>query len=155
MTLSILITWLNLKGARISSKAQSVATALLFACGVFFVVVSSLKGAPANFRPLWVSISGTASVLMMVPFMMVGFDVIPQSAEEASISRGMVGRMLVISVVAATVWYLAIVMGLGYAIPPEARDASRLAVCRAVEILLVALLGPTTRSWWGLRNPDS
>lgn len=133
--LSVGITYLNLRGTKLSVVAQAIGTAVLLGSGILFLTISFGKGSPANMQPVWTSVSGTAAVLMMVPFMMVGFDVIPQSAEEANIPHRIVGGLLTLSVVAATAWYLGIVLGLGYAVPATVRNSSQLAVCTAVEVL--------------------
>ncbi len=134
--LSLSITYINVRGTKLSTAVQTAGTMILLAAGVFFLVVAFSKGSATNFEPLWVSPAGTMAVAMMVPFMMVGFDVIPQSAEEANVPYRKVGQLLVLSVVSAALWYLLIVFGLGYAVPAGQRDSSQLAVCSAIEILL-------------------
>lgn len=136
MLLSVVITLINVRGAKLSATAQSAGTALLLIAGAFFLAVSGLRGSPRNLEPRWVSVSGTASVLMMVPFMMVGFDVIPQSAEEARVPYRIIGQLLTLSVIAAAAWYIAIIFGLGYAIPAQQLESSQLAVFAAVDLLL-------------------
>jgi APA family basic amino acid/polyamine antiporter len=136
LVFTMLITYLNVRGTRLSVLVQSAATSLLLVAGILFVVVSALKGNTDNVSPVWVSTSGMASVLMMVPFMMVGFDVIPQSAEETRLPHRSIGRLLVVSVLAAAVWYVAITWGLAYAAPSSVRNSSQLAVSTAMGYML-------------------
>jgi amino acid transporter len=49
----------------------------------------------------------------MVPFMFVGFDVIPQAAEEIDLPFAEIGKVLMISVGMAIVWYSLIILGVG------------------------------------------
>ena len=42
---------------------------------------------------------------MMVPFLFVGFDVIPQAAEELRIPRRSIGALLLTAVALAALWY--------------------------------------------------
>ncbi len=134
--ISLGIVFLNCCGTRLSTRAQNIGTKLLLIAGLGFLLTSAAKGTASNLEPVWVSDAGTSAVLMMVPFMMVGFDVIPQSAEEAKVSPRTIGRLLVFSVVAASLWYILIALGLGSAIPATLRASSRLAVCVAMETML-------------------
>ncbi len=55
--------------------------------------------------------SGMMSVLVMIPFLFVGFDVIPQVAAEINAPKKIIGKILIISIVSAVVFYLLIVFG--------------------------------------------
>jgi APA family basic amino acid/polyamine antiporter len=134
--ISLGIVFLNCRGTRLSTHAQNLGTKLLLIAGLGFLLTSAFKGTVSNIEPVWVSGAGTSAVIMMVPFMMVGFDVIPQSAEEAKVSPKIIGILLVISVVAASLWYILISLGLGFAIPETLRNSSRLSVCVAMEAML-------------------
>ena len=50
-------------------------------------------------------------LLLVVPFLLVGFDVIPQAAEEIDLPHREIGLILVISVVIAVGWYAIVVVG--------------------------------------------
>lgn len=52
--------------------------------------------------------TGILTVLIMVPALLVGFDVLPQSAEEIDLPPRRIGRLLIVSLVMAVVWYGAI-----------------------------------------------
>ncbi len=134
--ISLGVVFLNCRGTRLSTRAQNIGTKLLLVAGLGFLLASAVKGTVSNLGSVWVSGAGTSAVLMMVPFMMVGFDVIPQSAEEAKVSPRTIGKLLVFSVVAASLWYILIALGLGLAIPTTLRASSRLAVCIAMETML-------------------
>jgi len=49
----------------------------------------------------------------MVPFMFVGFDIIPQAAEEIDLPFRDIGAALVISILMAIAWYSLIILGVG------------------------------------------
>jgi amino acid transporter len=68
---------------------------------------------------------------MMVPFMCVGFDVIPQSAEEVALPRREIGRMLILSVVLAVIWYAAVIVGVGVSLGPAELATAKLAAAEA------------------------
>ena len=50
----------------------------------------------------------------MTPFYFIGFDVIPQAAEEISVSLQKIGRILILSIVLAVLFYALIIFGVGY-----------------------------------------
>jgi APA family basic amino acid/polyamine antiporter len=70
-------------------------------------------------------------VLVMVPFLLVGFDVIPQAAEEIDLPQREIGIVLVISVVMAIAWYALIILGVTLSLDQEARMGSGLATADA------------------------
>src|SRR5690625_7155759 len=47
----------------------------------------------------------------MTRFMSVGFDVIPQAAEEINLPRKRIGQLLILSVLMDVAWYIAIIFG--------------------------------------------
>ena len=55
----------------------------------------------------------------MVPALLVGFDVLPQSAEEIDLPPKRIGRLLVVSLVVAVAWYGAIAWSVAVALTPE------------------------------------
>lgn len=134
--ISLGITYFNCYRTRLSRRARKTGTWLLLSAGLCFIITSLIKGDISNLTPVWISGAGTSSVLMMVPFMMMGFDVIPQSAEEAKVSPKGIGKLLMFCVVVALLWYILIAVGLGTAIPQTLRNSSRLAVCVAMEVML-------------------
>lgn len=82
----------NLSGGRIAGKLQ-VGMVLLLIGAVLLVLVGTLAGgvaSPVNLSPAFVQgkspFQCIFSILAMVPFLFVGFDTVPQSAEEFSFS---------------------------------------------------------------------
>ena len=59
-------------------------------------------------------VKGTLAVAVMTPFYFIGFDVIPQAAEEISVSLQKIGRILILSIVLAVLFYALIIFGVGY-----------------------------------------
>jgi basic amino acid/polyamine antiporter, APA family len=49
----------------------------------------------------------------MTPFLFVGFDVIPQSAEEINLPFRQLGILLIISVIMAATFYIVVIVGVG------------------------------------------
>ena len=79
--------------------------------------------------------TGILTVLIMVPALLVGFDVIPQSAEEINLPHSRIGVLLVVSVVMAVLWYVLIGLSVAVALPRETLVASDMATGDAASAL--------------------
>ena len=100
------MTALNYVGVRPAAVFQTVAVLFLLAVGLAPVVGSFVGGDTENTQPLF---NGGAAclitVLVATPFLFVGFDVIPQSAQEIHMSHRRIGQLLLISVAMTVGWY--------------------------------------------------
>jgi amino acid transporter len=151
------VTWLNIVGVRVAAFVQSVVVAGILLVGVAFLLGVGVSPSPTGLDPLFTDGgAGVLGVLVMVPFLFVGFDVIPQAAEEIDLPRAAIGRLLVVSVLMAALWYALIVVGVALALTPEARAASSLVTADAMRAawgdvgataLVVAGLGGILTSW--------
>ena len=68
----------------------------------------------------------------MTPFMFVGFDVIPQAAEEINLPRKRIGQLLIFSVFLAIVWYVSIIFGVSRVLSPSEIADSNLVTADAM-----------------------
>jgi amino acid transporter len=108
------MTVVNVLGVRPAAIVQSAVVLVILLVGVFFVGGALLTGDSGNMDPLFKDgASGISLVLVMVPFMFVGFDVIPQAAEEIDLPFGEIGKVLMVSVLMAIAWYGLIILGVG------------------------------------------
>ena len=140
---AIVITVINILGIRTAAKLQLLATMLVLLVGLMLVGGSFVNGDTANLEPLFNNgAKGLLGVLIMVPFMFVGFDVIPQSAEEIDVPFAEIGRLLMMSIGMAVLWYIAMIWGVSTGLSAEGRAESGLPTADAA----VALLGG---SWAG------
>ncbi|GAA2360664.1 APC family permease [Saccharopolyspora halophila] len=126
---AILVTALNYIGVRPAAVFQAIAVLFLLAVGFALLSGAFVGGDVANMRPLIsdAGLGGLFTVLVAVPFLFVGFDVIPQSAEEIKLPPRLVGRLLVIAVAIAAVWYALIMLTVGSALPAATLADSELA----------------------------
>ena len=120
---AIIITALNIFGVRLAVRVQSAALVLIFAAGAILIAggLSSI-GSPPPELETWKGLAGVFSVIIFVPFLFVGFDVIPQSAEEMNTPPRYIGQVLMGSLLLAVIFYLCIVYSVGFA-PFDRQDA--------------------------------
>lgn len=127
------ITALNYRGIRPASVFQTIAVLFLLASGAALLLGSLTGGSTGNMRPLIAGgMEGFFTVLVAVPFLFVGFDVIPQSAAEIKLPYRQMGKLLVVSVLCATVWYVMIMLTVGSGLSASALADSELASADAM-----------------------
>ena len=126
---------INILGAEISGKVQKWAVYLLLAAAVFFCASGLVLGDVENMQPLFTTPESMVTVLLMLPGFMSGFNAIPQAAEEGKVPHKMVGRIVIVTIWAAAIFYLLIVVGLGFAAPADVRGGDGLVVLDAVALI--------------------
>ncbi|OXS78047.1 APC family permease [Domibacillus enclensis] len=130
---SIFVTVTNLFGIKSAAMLQMVLTIVIALIGLMLIFGAGINGEIANAQPLFVNgTAGIITVLVMTPFLFVGFDVIPQTAEEMNVKPKSIGKLLVFSVSLAIVWYVAIVYAVGVALDKEALASSVLPTADAM-----------------------
>ena len=130
------VTWVNYLGIRTAALAQTIVTGLIICAGLLLFSGAAFNGQVANAEP-WLATpaSGVLAVLIMVPAMLVGFDVIPQSAEEIDLPPQQVGKLLVISVFCAVAWYVLITLSVGLGLTAQQQAESTMAIADAARAL--------------------
>jgi APA family basic amino acid/polyamine antiporter len=125
---ALVMTWLNYIGVRPAAVAQSIAVVFLLAVGALLLLGSFVGGSAANMEPLFTGgLSGIIAVLVATPFLFVGFDVIPQSAEEIRLPSRKMGQLLLVSVAMAVTWYVLVMLTVGSSMPAAELAKSDLA----------------------------
>ena len=153
------IAALNYVGIRPTSIFQVVITSGMMLVGFLFFYSGMAFGDLKNMEPLFTDNVGIFSVLLIVPSMLIGFDIIPQFAEEMNIVPKQIGRLLILSIVMCSVWYILIILGASFAAPLEVRSSGVVPVADAMAycmkspffgqvIILGGILGIFT-SWNG------
>lgn len=134
---SVAMMAINYVGIRTAALVQKVVTLLILTVGVMFISGALFEGEWATMAPVFSTSNGVVGgimlVLIMVPFMFVGFDVIPQAAEEINLPSREIGRVLMASVIIAVFWYALIILGTSMMLNTEALGASSLAVPDAMQ----------------------
>ena len=159
MVSSIAITVINYFGVKPAAFLQGVLTLIIAAVGLSFFGGAVTNGDVANVQPLFVGGGkGILAVAVMTPFMYVGFDVIPQAAEEINLPFKKIGQILILSVVMAVAWYIMIIYGVSLAMDSNSMAASKLVTADAMKavffnsplaskIMVLAGIGGIITSW--------
>lgn len=133
---AVVVTALNYRGIRPASVFQAVAVLFLLGVGVLLLVGAFTGGSTQHMQPLFRGgAGGVFTVLVAVPFLFVGFDVVPQSAAEINLPYRLVGKLLVVSVLCAAAWYVLIMLTVGFGLDAEALAKSDLASAEAMTAL--------------------
>jgi hypothetical protein len=133
---AVFMTAINIIGIKTAAKLQLLVTTLVLAVGVLLIGGAGIAGSTENMQPLFDNgAKGLLGVLVMVPFMFVGFDVIPQSAEEVDIPFAEIGRTLMISIIMAVFWYVLIIAAVSMGLSVTDRMASSLPTADATAAL--------------------
>jgi amino acid transporter len=133
---AVLITWINYVGIRPASIAQTIAVAFLIGVALVLLLGSFVGGEARNLEP-WLTggVAGFVGVLVATPFLYVGFDVIPQSAEEINLPQRQVGKLLVLSVLMATAFYVVVIVSVSSSMPHSELAAAELATADGMAAL--------------------
>ncbi|SDI41492.1 APC family permease [Natribacillus halophilus] len=133
---SIFVAFINYIGVKFASFVQLLLTLMIMIVGLMLIFGSAASGSLANAEPLLTG--GTAGILAVViatPFMFVGFDVIPQAAGEMNIKPRSIGRVLIVSVLCAVIFYLGVIYAVGFGLDPAGTEASVLPTADAMAAL--------------------
>ena len=130
---ALLILGINIRGIRLSARIQNIAVAAILLIGLVFAAGAFGKnGQAAHLEPLFRdNLSGVFAVMVIIPFLMVGFDVIPQTAEEIKLPPRRMVRLMLWSIYIAIAWYILVVAALAFALPADQIDRDGFAVADA------------------------
>lgn len=129
------MTYLNYIGIRIAAQFQIIMTIVIALAGVMLVASAVTNGQPSADPSFGAGTAGIFAVILMTPFMFVGFDVIPQSAEEADIPARTLGLLILLSVGMAALFYIAVIWGSSRALPGGELVESTLPAAEAMGVL--------------------
>ncbi len=161
------ITWINYRGVRGASRLQTMLTIGFVAVALIFLLAGLVGGDSANAEPWFVGngtigvVEGIATVFVTAPFWFVGFDTIPQGAEEAeqSVTPRSMSLMILLSIVGATLFYCLLIWSVAHVAPWQVTAGEDMPTATAFRVsmgsslladlvLVAALLGLLT-SWNG------
>lgn len=156
---SIVLTWINIRGVRIAALLQSLVVGVILLSGLALMVGLGVSGEATKMQPLFVNgATGVFAAMALVPFMLVGFDVVPQAAEEIDLPPRRIAILLITSIVLAILWYLLIELAVAMLLTESTRASVELATVSATEaafgrtgavLLLVGGVAGILTSWNG------
>ncbi len=132
---SIFLTVINIRGVKIAAFLQAVVVAMIILAGLVLFAGMGLSGDVDNMQPLFSNGTiGIFAAAAMIPFFMVGFDVIPQAAEEIDLPPRRIGLLVIWSIVAAVIWYMLIELAAGMLLNSSERLAADLNTIEAARV---------------------
>jgi len=158
ITAAAVMTWINIIGIKVAARLQMFVTALILLAGAVILFGAAFGGDAQNMQPLFDNgYKGWLGVLVVVPVLLVGFDVIPQSAEEIDLPYAVIGKVLVFSILMAVAFYIVIVWGVSMGLGPRSYDPASLPTADAATnlvggswggtILIIGGVGGILTSW--------
>jgi amino acid transporter len=112
------VTFINYIGVKSSAVVQTTVTLLVLTAGLMLMSGALFEGSADNLEPLFPNgMAGVFAVAVMAPFMFVGFDVIPQAAQEIQLPARSIGRVLVGSIAMALTWYVLVILAVAALLP--------------------------------------
>ncbi len=131
---ALVLTLVNTRGIAAAAGLQGGVTAVIVFAGLVMLAGATGSGASANLAPLVADgAAGVLGVVVMVPLMFVGFDVIPQAAAEIDLPPRRIGVLVVVSVLCAAAWYILVILGVAWVLDAPARAAGGLTTAAAAE----------------------
>lgn len=128
---AVVITYINVRGVKGAANLQTVLTIIIGAVGITLIVASALTGDVSNLDgQMFVAeesgtmVQGIISVALMTPFYFLGFDVIPQAAEEIKVPLKQIGKIMMLSIVLAVTFYGLVILGVGLVLDAASITAS-------------------------------
>lgn len=127
--MAIIITYINLRGVQTAAILQRILTIIIAVAGILLITASTVRGDIGNITNNLFSqasggvvntksaLGGILTVACMTPFLFVGFDVIPQAAEEINVAYKKIGKIMLFSIGMAVLWYLLIVFAVANVMP--------------------------------------
>lgn len=129
---AVLITYINIIGIKTAAILQTILTLTIAVVGIILVAASVINGSSNNLNGQLLlgdgidgSLKNIISIAVVAPFFLFGFDVIPQVAEEINVPLKKIGKLLILSIVLAVIFYALVVFSVSYAISPIEVDESR------------------------------
>lgn len=123
---------INIVGAKTAAKLQTILTIIIGGAGILLIVASVINGTVDNLDgQMFAEVGGGGivksilSVAVISPFYLIGFDVIPQAAEEINVPPKKIGGMLILSVVLAVLFYAFVIIAVGLVMNAGAITASQ------------------------------
>jgi APA family basic amino acid/polyamine antiporter len=135
------LTFLSYKGTKSAVVFQEILTYALLLISFVFISAGIIGGKASNLEPLFAKtgtgpvLGGITAVFIMIPFMLSGFEVIPQTVEEKAPGTSLrrVAKVILLSIGAACVFYLLCILSASMAVPWKKMISLKLPAAGAFE----------------------
>ena len=132
---ALLITLINYLGIRFAAKLQTMLVMVMAAVGIALLSGSAAAGDRTNLEPLISNgTGGVLNVLVLVPFFYMGFDVIPQAAEEINVPFKKIGSIILLSIVLAVLWHVIVIFSVSYVMADSELRSASLVTANAMKL---------------------
>ena len=128
---SVLIIYVNYLGTKTAARFQNILTSIIAGVGLILVAGSAFNGDVENLTVQAFVGDSTGNIIgnifkvaIMTPFFLFGFDIIPQAAEEINVPLKRLGRLMVLSIALAVIFYAMVVVAIGLLMNPAMIEAS-------------------------------
>ena len=132
IAVAFVIMLINIMGAKTAAILQTILTCIIGGSGIMLIAASVINGSVDNLSGQMfigsntsASIKAVIGVAVLSPFYLIGFDVIPQAAEEINVPPKKIGKMMILSVVLAVVFYAFVIVAVGLVLNADAIKASQ------------------------------
>ncbi|WP_313812885.1 APC family permease [Glutamicibacter sp.] len=126
MTVLVVFALLNIRGTALSGRIQFIACVIMLiavVCILAGVLISpqvvftnALPAFPAEVNP----VAAIAAIVAIAPWAFIGFDNVPQAAEEFDFPPAKAMRLIVLALLAAALLYCAMIASVAFSAPWEA-----------------------------------
>ena len=131
IVVAFLIMVINIMGAKTAAILQTILTVIIGGAGILLIIASVLNGTVDNLDgQIFAGTTGVSNVkavlgvAVLSPFYFIGFDVIPQASEEINVPPKKIGKMLILSVILAVIFYSFVILAVGMVLDSGARGAT-------------------------------
>ena len=135
--LTLLLTFLNYRGIRLSADFQNWSTGTVLFLFLFVLGISARHGAPTNFQPLFHAAPALSVLLTLqiVPYFLTGFESVAKSAEEAhpEFRQKSFQHAIALALLVGALFYALAIASVAYITPWQSLLGKRFATAVAFE----------------------
>ncbi len=119
----VIFAWFNHRGVRVVGQAQLLLLFVMVAAVFLVATGSALESGSqfANLRPPFAPdrspLAGVLAMVAIAPWMLSGFDTLPQAAEEFAFSPAQAFRLMLLSIVVGVLLYVTVLLATSVLVP--------------------------------------
>ncbi len=124
--IALFLTYINIRGIKLAAIVQTIMTLIIFFVGIFMIVSGLFLGDVSNVTSnafvgdnSSTMLMGILAVTVLTPFFYIGFDVIPQAAEEINVPFQKIGKIMMFSIIMTVAFYVFIIIAVGLLMTPD------------------------------------